>query len=66
VLIAGGSSHEFKVLPSDLFDDSANCTGDVNVEIFDPMGISLLSSIWPLPAATNSRNGNITLSIEIK
>lgn len=65
VLVAGGGSHLSFILPSEIFSDTTNCTGNVDVEIWDAIGNVLLTAVWSLSGQTNARNGNIEVTVDI-
>lgn len=65
VVIPGGSSHVFTELPNNVFDDTTNCAGNLNVEVFDANVNTLLSTNWAIPANSTARNNNIEVALEI-
>jgi len=72
--VSGGGSALFFNLPSELFEDTTNCTGDIAVEVWDatdPTGSGvftnrLLNSVWSIPANATLRNGNIEVDLSLE
>ncbi len=65
VVIPGGGSHTFTVPANQLFDDTTNCAGNMDVDIMDPDGNSLLNAIWDISGNTTARNNNIEANMQI-
>jgi len=65
VLVAGGGSHEFFVPASDIFSDTTNCTGNVDVEVLDADSNSLLTTVWSLPGPATNSDGKYEVTASI-
>lgn len=65
VTVTSGASHEFFVQAKDIFDDSTDCSGNVDIDVMDPAGTTLKSMTWALPRDATSRTGNIEVAARI-
>jgi hypothetical protein len=63
--VAVTGSYIFFIVPSDVFSDTTNCTGDVTIDVWDAEGNLLLTTVWSLPGAVSNSDGDYQVAANI-